>query len=615
MSAKKSGKKKLITDKSTDYIFEYFINEDKFNDQLKPQWDADMENKIKSRSQPKLDSRIQTDKYKDALSPSEDRELPSNSSDYSDRKSVDFTDDRSFGSETEAMRSPYGKKISPSRQYSQPQHMQHQQYQQHQQYPQHQQQPQMQQHREILPDVQKYVETAEEKRARARDELSKLQELEENYGVKLSRYYTLNDDPDEMRAEYDMWKDKRHKKNQVKLYKNILLNIVCGAEFLNDRYNPFEFKLKDWSKQVASDMDDYTEVLEEIYEKYKDRGGKMAPEIRLLFMIIMSGVTFHLSQALFGAEGLGKAVQDNPNLINKILGPLMKGGLGGLTGNSEPAEAKVPPHNKNILAAIRKHHQKSSSDVGSESQLYTTERTTDRTDASSDNRSSTNNDAIALERERRLDAERKVAVLESQMKKRDEEIFAQLEQLKNQQNNSLSQQYQQQPLHQQPLAQQPRQQQNHLTSETLLTRPPANNFNPTNQVLSGAGGKPRFLTNPLLSSIQPQSETSDNENIFTSEIKDTNKPNKIKSIVKPKKRGLDSVLDSLEDSVDIDLDSIIETSSKRKKIISISKPKKNNSITRSATKSATRSVTRGKNNGASDANTPTKKRKPTIINL
>ena len=33
----------------------------------------------------------------------------------------------------------------------------------------------------------------------------------------------------------------------------------------------FEFKLKDWSKTVAADMDDYTEVLEEIYEKYKDR--------------------------------------------------------------------------------------------------------------------------------------------------------------------------------------------------------------------------------------------------------------------------------------------------------------------------------------------------------
>ncbi len=76
-------------------------------------------------------------------------------------------------------------------------------------------------------------------------------------------------------------------------------------------------------------MDDYTEVLEELYEKYKDRGGKMAPEIRLLFMIIMSGVTFHLIQTLFGSAGLGNTLQNNPNMLNKLLGSLMNGGMPG----------------------------------------------------------------------------------------------------------------------------------------------------------------------------------------------------------------------------------------------------------------------------------------------
>ena len=161
----------------------------------------------------------------------------------------------------------------------------------------------------------------------SREMYLKLMDLVDEYNVKLTKNFNIYDDPDEMKVEYDMHMEciNRNKNNQVKFYKSMLLNIVCGMEFLNEKYNLFGFQLKGWSKQIASDMDDYTEVLGELYEKYKNNDGKMTPENRLLFMIIMSGITFHLSQKLFGSSAMNETIQNNPNILNNLLGRLMKG--------------------------------------------------------------------------------------------------------------------------------------------------------------------------------------------------------------------------------------------------------------------------------------------------
>jgi len=38
--------------------------------------------------------------------------------------------------------------------------------------------------------------------------------------------------------------------------------------------------MRDGLSKSTTDMDNYTEVLEELYEKYKDKGGNLPPEIR-----------------------------------------------------------------------------------------------------------------------------------------------------------------------------------------------------------------------------------------------------------------------------------------------------------------------------------------------
>src|SRR5690606_10267732 len=100
------------------------------------------------------------------------------------------------------------------------------------------------------PEVPEKIETPEERRARARTAFAELEVLRDRHGVNLSRQFSVFDDPDLLEEELKMQRDIRNKIVQVRFYKQILLNVVSGIEFLNTKYDPFDFKLQDWSKQV-----------------------------------------------------------------------------------------------------------------------------------------------------------------------------------------------------------------------------------------------------------------------------------------------------------------------------------------------------------------------------
>ena len=595
--SKKHGRK-LATDKQTDYLFDYFMNEDKIDDQMRGHLDEEIAKKLENH-QPKLDSRILTDKRsKKGFTTEEEQELPTISPDSDDniRPNVDFNDDDDLSySEVSqsSVRSPYAQKINalPMQQNTRSESRRSDRPRSNNTYHEIVDERQLLGEK-LVADVQKYIETPEERRARARENYSNLQDLVEKHGVKLTKHFSIDDDPDEMAAEHAMHKERRNKNNQVKFYKQILLNIVCGAEFVNEKYNPFEFQLKDWSKQVASDMDDYTEVLEEIYEKYKDRGGKMAPEIRLLFLIIMSGVTFHLTKALFGSEGLGSAIQNNPNILNKLLGGLMKGGGANILGggnNDEPAEAKeAPPNTNKILTAIRNHQNKNGKTENRSIENTTTEAITETTQRAS------TNEALAIERERRLLAEQRAA-FENQLRKQNEKHATQINDLRNHISANTT------SIPQQNINT------NHPTQNSYQRNlSPANNQRQgsaqtgVNHVLSDASKGPRFRENPIMSvsqypkatPINFQQPSDTNLDMFASEIRDTNpKKSRQPSVKKPNKIRLDEILDSLGNSTDIDLDDVIETSSRKNKKnsynlkpITSTRKSKNNSATRSVTK-------------------------------
>src|SRR5580658_10270198 len=97
MSNARNRGKKLITDKNTDYLFDYYMNEEKFNQQMKGEWDENMEKKLQNHKQIDLDSRIPTEKKsakKDDRSTDEEEELPSvtNGASNSSKSEVEFND-------------------------------------------------------------------------------------------------------------------------------------------------------------------------------------------------------------------------------------------------------------------------------------------------------------------------------------------------------------------------------------------------------------------------------------------------------------------------------------------------------------------------------------------
>jgi hypothetical protein len=129
------------------------------------------------------------------------------------------------------------------------------------------------------------------------DMLRKLGELVQ-YGVKLSQNYNMNSDYFAMKYEYELHKNIRAKQNSVNWMSSLMLNCIYGVEILNEKYNPFDLKLKNWSEQINADINNYYDIFGEIYEKYNQPGKNMAPELKLILMVSGSALKFHLNNTL-----------------------------------------------------------------------------------------------------------------------------------------------------------------------------------------------------------------------------------------------------------------------------------------------------------------------------
>ena len=122
-----------------------------------------------------------------------------------------------------------------------------------------------------------------------------------------------------MKYEYELHRSIRDKHNGVKWLSNLLLNITWGVEIANDAFNPFEFELKGWSDQMNDDIDEYYDVLGELYEKYFKAGKPIPPEFKLLFMMGASAVKFNIAHRTLGKiPNLSEALSQNPELAKKL---------------------------------------------------------------------------------------------------------------------------------------------------------------------------------------------------------------------------------------------------------------------------------------------------------
>ena len=173
---------------------------------------------------------------------------------------------------------------------------------------------------EIKP-IEKKELTPQETRLRKIEMIRKLCEIKSK-GFQLSKEYDFNSSLEEMEYEYDLLRSFADKRNGVKIFRGGLLQAVSVVEFLNDKYDPFDFHLTGWGDHLQVEIDSWEDVLEEIYEKYKGTGKKMAPEIKLVYLMIVSASAFHMTKTQASKlPGLDSVLAANPGLLSKIINP------------------------------------------------------------------------------------------------------------------------------------------------------------------------------------------------------------------------------------------------------------------------------------------------------
>jgi hypothetical protein len=148
--------------------------------------------------------------------------------------------------------------------------------------------------------------------------LCKLERLKKK-GVTIPRTYTMNSPYEEIKYEYEKLHNERLMENSVKMYRQMMISVTTGIEYLNNKVNPFDVYLDGWSDQVYSQQHDYDEIFEEIYEKYKDKGS-MPPELRLLLGLGGSALMYHLSNTMFKSvlPGAQDILRQNPDLMKHM---------------------------------------------------------------------------------------------------------------------------------------------------------------------------------------------------------------------------------------------------------------------------------------------------------
>ena len=148
--------------------------------------------------------------------------------------------------------------------------------------------------------------------------LKKLEELEKR-GIEISRKYNMDSSLLEMQGEYETIKSEREKQNSVKFQRRMMMAAITGLEFMNNRFDPFDFKLDGWSEQVNENINDYDDIFGELHEKYQSKA-KMAPELKLLFQLGGSAIMLHMTNTMFKSSvpGMDDIMRQNPELMEQF---------------------------------------------------------------------------------------------------------------------------------------------------------------------------------------------------------------------------------------------------------------------------------------------------------
>ena len=187
-----------------------------------------------------------------------------------------------------------------------------------------------------------------------REKLKYLRKLEalEKKGIELTKKYSMESSLMEMQGEYEMIMEEKAKQNSVKFQGNMMMAVINGIEFLNNRFDPFEVKLDGWGEQINENINDYDDIFGELHDKYKSKA-TMAPELKLLFQLGGSAMMVHMTNTMFktAMPGMDDILRQNPDLMNQFqkaavnsmsdTNPGLSGFMNGLM--SEQRQGPPPP--------------------------------------------------------------------------------------------------------------------------------------------------------------------------------------------------------------------------------------------------------------------------------
>jgi hypothetical protein len=162
---------------------------------------------------------------------------------------------------------------------------------------------------------------------RKKDELTEKREILyqlkrlQDRGFNIPVSFTMQSDLQEMKQEYDRIVRDKDIDASIRFQRKMLMSFVTGTEYLNTRYDPFAIKLDGWSEQVHDNLGDFDDIFEELHDKYKAKGRKMAPELRLFISLTGSAFMFHLTSRMFkesSIPGVEEVFKSNPELMKQF---------------------------------------------------------------------------------------------------------------------------------------------------------------------------------------------------------------------------------------------------------------------------------------------------------
>lgn len=188
----------------------------------------------------------------------------------------------------------------------------------------------------------------EEERKEKADLINKLNRLEAK-GFPVSRKFTMDNTLEDVKSEFNRLVDARQLETSIKFQRQMMMGMVTGLEMMNEKFNPLDWKLDGWSESVHENVEDFDEVFEELYDKYKGKGN-MPPEARLLFMLAGSGFMFHMSNSFFRSKAptMDDIMSQNPGLRAQFAAAAAQAagpGFGNFMGMAmnAPPQQQMPP--------------------------------------------------------------------------------------------------------------------------------------------------------------------------------------------------------------------------------------------------------------------------------